>query len=72
MPFFDYHCNKCGHDAELLTFGSEKPACPECGSGDLEKMLGHIQPMKGGKSAPAPTGCGAPSCCRMQGGGCMN
>lgn len=72
MPFFDYHCQDCGSEAELLTFGRETPACPACGSVRLEKLLGRIRPMKGGGAAAMPegAGCGAPSCCQLQGGGC--
>jgi putative FmdB family regulatory protein len=70
MPLFGYVCKACGGEAELLVRGKEAPACPACGSKRLEKQLSHFAAVSA--SAPEPTGCGAPSCCRMQGGGCMN
>lgn len=39
MPLFEYACKKCGHQFETLVMGSAKPACPECNSARLEKML---------------------------------
>jgi putative FmdB family regulatory protein len=39
MPLFEYHCQKCDHQFELLVMGSTVPACPECNSKKLEKML---------------------------------
>jgi putative FmdB family regulatory protein len=37
MPIYDYHCSQCDKDFELLISRSTVPACPECGSRDLEK-----------------------------------
>jgi putative FmdB family regulatory protein len=41
MPIFDYSCRSCGHQFELLVLPSSKeaPACPTCGSENLEKEL---------------------------------
>ena len=39
MPIFEYKCSACGHDFELLVLASDRPACPECESEDLEKQL---------------------------------
>lgn len=68
MPLFEYHCQTCEHEAEILVRGQEKPACPACGSDQLEKLLsvpaahttgsksaGSSLPMMGG-------GCGLPQC----------
>jgi putative FmdB family regulatory protein len=46
MPIYDYHCRKCDKNFELLVRGSMVPACPDCGSEDLEKQV----------SRPAPPG----------------
>lgn len=73
MPLFQYLCLDCEAASELLVRGSETPQCPECESRRLEKQMSHVTPMKGGsaaEAAPAPTPCGQPSCCQMQGGGC--
>jgi putative FmdB family regulatory protein len=40
MPLYDFECRKCGHEFEVLVRpGSAAPACSECGSDDLEKLL---------------------------------
>ena len=70
MPLFAYACKACGNSAEILVRGGESPACPKCESNDLEKQMSRFAPMHAG--TPEPVSCGAPQCCRMQGGGCMN
>ena len=40
MPIFEYRCVGCGHGFEQLVLKtSGPPACPACGSTDLEKLL---------------------------------
>ena len=39
MPIYEYGCQKCGHEFEELVFGSANPACPKCGSNDVEKLM---------------------------------
>jgi putative FmdB family regulatory protein len=39
MPLFEYTCRACDSQFELLVRGSTPPACPSCGSADLEKVL---------------------------------
>jgi putative FmdB family regulatory protein len=40
MPIYEYACRSCEHRFELLIRGtSATPACPECKSPDLEKLL---------------------------------
>ncbi|MCP4642862.1 MAG: zinc ribbon domain-containing protein [bacterium] len=69
MPLFEFMCRKCDARSEVLVRGSEKPACPECGSTRLVKQASAISPVQGGQPAQAaPAGCG--SCCQAQGGGC--
>ncbi|MBI5462948.1 MAG: zinc ribbon domain-containing protein [Gammaproteobacteria bacterium] len=46
MPIYDFHCRHCDRSFELLIGLSEKPACPECGSEDMQKLV----------SLPAPQG----------------
>lgn len=38
MPLFDFHCRDCGHRFETLVMGARTPACPRCGSAQLEKL----------------------------------
>lgn len=39
MPIYDFRCRKCGHHYELLVHGSVVPLCPECESGEAEKLV---------------------------------
>lgn len=40
MPLYDYLCRGCGHEFEaLVRAGGDAPACPECHSADLERLL---------------------------------
>jgi putative FmdB family regulatory protein len=32
MPIYEYSCASCDNEFEVLVRGSEKPACPDCGS----------------------------------------
>lgn len=69
MPLYEYHCEACGANIELLVRNSEeKPKCSECESPKLTKLLsvvsGHVA---GGATASLPTmpsggGCGKPQC----------
>ena len=69
MPIYEYACESCGHEFEVLVRGSEKPACPSCGKGRLSKKF----------SVPAAhTGSSDPACparemgtCDVSGGGCQ-
>ena len=39
MPIFEYRCQGCGREFELLVFKATKPACPGCQSEALERLL---------------------------------
>jgi putative FmdB family regulatory protein len=40
MPLYEYQCRACGQQFEaLVRGGSTLPACPECQSQDLERLL---------------------------------
>ncbi|MGD2119036.1 MAG: zinc ribbon domain-containing protein [Chromatiales bacterium] len=41
MPIYDYKCDSCGHETEIMHKMSEEPKtiCPECGEEALKKML---------------------------------
>jgi putative FmdB family regulatory protein len=39
MPIFEYSCKTCGARFELLVRGEMTPACPECESAELERLL---------------------------------
>ena len=40
MPIYEYKCCDCCNDFEELVFAQdEKPACPKCGSKNVEKLM---------------------------------
>ena len=39
MPIYEYTCESCGHEFEILVRGSQKPTCPSCGKGRLSKKF---------------------------------
>lgn len=40
MPLFDFECKACHHRYEgMARSGEQLPPCPECTSGDVEKLL---------------------------------
>ena len=39
MPIFEYRCEGCGHEFELLVLKSTIPACPTCASKALERQV---------------------------------
>ena len=51
MPIYEYKCNACGHELEVLQAISESPLqdCPECGQAELRKLISApIFRLKGG------------------------
>lgn len=67
MPIYEYACDGCRNEFEVLVRGSEAVACPECGGEKLVKQFsvpaahtkGEALPIQG--SMPAG-GCGRPIC----------
>ena len=39
MPIHDYQCQGCSKRFELLLLPNEKPRCPSCGSGRLDRLF---------------------------------
>jgi putative FmdB family regulatory protein len=72
MPIYEYHCQDCAHDFEMLVRSDTVPACPECQSTTLDKLLSvTAKPASQEAMAPMPGGCGgcgqanAPGGCPM-------
>lgn len=67
MPIYEYQCGQCRHVFESLVFSSGEPgpACPECGGGEVKKLMsaGSIRPQG------IPTGSGGfkPPACKASG-----
>lgn len=39
MPIYEYRCEKCSHEFELLVRKGTEPACDKCGSEKIERLL---------------------------------
>jgi putative FmdB family regulatory protein len=41
MPLYEYRCNACGHQFEVIQKFSDEPiaVCPKCGNGPVAKLL---------------------------------
>jgi putative FmdB family regulatory protein len=39
VPIYEYRCSDCQHDFEVLVLKGTVPACPKCGSGQLERQI---------------------------------
>jgi len=67
MPLYEYSCQDCHSEFELLIRGSETPHCPECAGERLDKLLSVPAAHAAGRDLPtcrpAPSGgCGLPQC----------
>ena len=67
MPIYEYRCNQCEHDFELLVKSAKdsgRSTCPSCGNANLTRRLSVIAASSGSSSqggagaAPAGAGCG--------------
>ncbi|HAV32632.1 MAG: FmdB family zinc ribbon protein [Planctomyces sp.] len=74
MPLFEFVCEQCQHQAELLVGRSETPACPSCGSRKMQKQLSVFAGRVAGGSSSLPmtsacpppeAGPCSPHCCRL-------
>ena len=73
MPLYEYLCQDCDRQSELLVKAGQEPACPQCGSSRLSKMLSVVAaPSRGeaafsGRSELPPGPCGSGCGCFPQG-----
>jgi putative FmdB family regulatory protein len=67
MPIYEFHCEKCGNESEVLVRSSnwKGALCPHCGSTRLQKKLSTFASAVAGQADAAPPPCGRTggSCC---------
>jgi putative FmdB family regulatory protein len=65
MPIYEYRCNNCGQHVEILVRSgmSVPPACPDCGSTLLERLLSVPHVIAGERRSPGRTCCGRQERC---------
>jgi putative FmdB family regulatory protein len=39
MPIFEYHCDECDKDFEILVLGNQEISCPGCTGKNVRKLL---------------------------------
>jgi putative FmdB family regulatory protein len=45
MPIYEYQCEGCGRRfEELMSSGGGLPACPDCGSHEVRRLLSTVSP----------------------------
>ncbi len=70
MPIYEYHCNGCNEEFEVLVFGNKEVNCPKCASKDVKKKLsafgmsGVEKPFAGSSSGCTSCSKGSCSSCR--------
>ncbi len=75
MPIYEFHCEQCRQDSEVLVRSSqwEGTPCPRCGSTRLTKKLSvfasSVAGESGGGGEMGPACSGNPSSCGMCGTG---
>ncbi|MFW6081187.1 MAG: FmdB family zinc ribbon protein [Desulfosalsimonas sp.] len=65
MPIYEYFCDSCDKKFETLVRSGEVPACPQCGSRDLKKLLsacGFVSKAAGGETVSSSAGSSCGSC----------
>lgn len=65
MPIFEYHCNECDKDFEILIIGDEEVSCPECEGRNLRRLVSTFSHKSQGelpKSSSSCSACSATSC----------
>lgn len=74
MPLFEYYCEECATECELLVSRNESPKCPNCNSEKLEKLMsaatgrvtgGAALPIAPNDCPPPEAGPCRPNCCRL-------
>lgn len=68
MPIYEFHCEKCSQDSEILVRSSDWKGtkCPHCGSEKISKKFSTFAASGAEKSSPAKKSGGGHGC----GGGC--
>jgi putative FmdB family regulatory protein len=70
MPIYEYTCNKCGDDFELLLLDrDEKVKCPACGAAKVKKKMSVFAHKSDDGFTPS-SGSSSCSSCSTSGAGC--
>jgi putative FmdB family regulatory protein len=71
MPIYEYKCEECGRQLELLVSAERQPQCPECESRKLTRLLSIVaapsRTAGGERSGSSPGPCGGSCACHPHG-----
>ena len=72
MPIYEFHCEKCDRDSEILVRSTDWKGskCPHCGSAKLSKKFSTFASANAGGAAPSAKNGGAGGGHHCCGGGC--
>lgn len=71
MPIYEYHCESCSKEFELLTNSSTVAECPECHSRKVTKQFSTFAARGTRSVSPATSHVHTPTCgCGKPGGMC--
>jgi len=65
MPIYEFHCEKCGRDGEIIVRSTDwkNSECPHCGSKKLSKKFSTFASANGGGDAKPSRGNGGGHSC---------
>ena len=71
MPIYEFHCEQCEHDSEILVRSADWKGtkCPQCGSTKISKKFSTFAAAGAGEKSPGPMrgggghGCGGACSC---------
>ncbi|ADK84184.1 regulatory protein, FmdB family [Desulfarculus baarsii DSM 2075] len=68
MPIYEYKCNKCAKEFEVLVLGSRDDVrCPQCDAADVSRLMSGFAHKNEGGTLVSSSGGGCSSC---SGGSC--
>lgn len=76
MPIYEYICDKCGNEFELLVFKNDEPQCPSCGADNPTKKMSSFGFSVGSRytsssmdaAGSSCASCGSSNCSSCHGG----
>jgi putative FmdB family regulatory protein len=64
MPLYEYACPSCGDRFDRLQgYSDPGPACPSCGSSQVNRLISLISGLTGSSSNGGSAGCGCGGAC---------
>lgn len=71
MPIYEYICEKCENEFEMLVFRNDEPSCPSCGAKNPTKKMSSFGFSVGSRYTSSSTGAGS-SCASCGSSNCSS